>query len=206
MITAWLAPVLGYLLGSIPFGYLVVKYGEGRDIRGAGSGNIGAANVTRVVGLAAGALTLVLDAAKGYLAVRASAWLSGEDITWMMLGGLAAIAGHLFPAWLRFRGGRGVATGAGVFLPLCWPAVLGAMGVWVLVVLVWRYVSLASMVAAAALPPLLYLFYAPPYAPPLVVSAGSVLAAAAIILKHRANIQRLIAGAEPRFQFRRRRE
>ena len=189
-------------MGSIPFGWLIARARQGRDIRSAGSGNIGAANVARVVGPGAGTLTLLLDAAKGYLAVWVAARVSGENATWMVLAALAAIAGHVFPAWLRFRGGRGVATGLGVFLSICWPAVLAALVIWLVVVLFWRYVSLGSIVAAAALPLLVYLLYAPGHAPPLTVSLCTTLAGLAIIVKHRPNIQRLIAGTETRFTFR----
>jgi glycerol-3-phosphate acyltransferase PlsY len=194
--------LVAYLLGSIPFGYLIVKLREGRDIRTVGSGNIGAANVTRVVGLAAGAMTLLLDAAKGYLAVWIAARVTNESVRWMVIAGLAAIIGHLFPVWLKFRGGRGVATAAGVFLPICWPAVLVAVVIWVLVVAFWRYVSLGSIAAAAALPLLTYLLYAPQHAPPLTVSISTTLAAVLIILRHRPNIERLIAGTEQRFTLR----
>ncbi len=196
-------PLLSYLLGSLPFGYLLVKVREGRDIRAAGSGNIGAANVAREAGLAAGVITLLLDAAKGYLAVWLAAQLSSENITWTVLAALAAVIGHLFPVWLKFRGGRGVATGMGVFLPICWKAVVAALLIWLVMVLFWRYVSLGSIVAAAALPLLTYLLYAPRHAPPLVVSLGTTLVAGLIIVKHRPNIERLLAGTEPRLTFRR---
>ena len=190
--------LLAYLLGSIPFGYLMVKARGGQDIRGAGSGNIGATNVTRVVGVGAGALTLLLDAAKGYLAVWLAARITEGNITWMVIAALAAIVGHLFPVWLRFKGGRGVATGLGVFLPISAKAVLAAAVVWLVVVLIWRYVSLGSIVAAAALPLLTYLLYAPGYQPPWAVSIGVTLAALLIIAKHRPNLARLIAGTESR--------
>ncbi|MBI3671007.1 MAG: glycerol-3-phosphate 1-O-acyltransferase PlsY [Acidobacteria bacterium] len=199
---AWI-PLAAYLLGSIPFGYLIARLRGGTDIRAAGSGNIGAANVTRVVGPGAGAMTLLLDAAKGYLAVWLAAHFSDENITWMTAAALAAIAGHLFPIWLGFRGGRGVATGVGVFLPICWPAVVAALVIWIAVVAFWRYVSLGSIVAAAALPLLMYFLYAPGHAPPRVASFGTTLAAVLIIVKHRPNLERLIAGTEPRFTFRR---
>lgn len=198
----WIAPP-AYLLGSIPFGFLIVKLREGRDIRAAGSGNIGAANVTRVIGPAAGAMTLLLDAAKGYLAVWGAAHITGEDTTWMVMAALAAIVGHLFPVWLGFRGGRGVATGLGVFLVICWPAVLAALAIWIVVVLIWRYVSLGSILATASLPLLMYLLYAPGHAPPRGLSLGATLAAVLIIVKHRPNLERLIAGTENRLTFRR---
>ncbi len=199
----WWIPLVAYLLGSIPFGFVIVKIREGRDIRSAGSGNIGAANVARVVGLTAGAMTLLFDAAKGYLAVWIAARFTEENITGMVVAGLAAIVGHLFPVWLGFRGGRGVATGAGVFLAICWSAVLAALVLWIVVVSFWRYVSLGSIAAAASLPLLTYLLYAPRHAPPLTVSLGATLAAVMIILKHRPNIERLIAGTENRLTLRR---
>lgn len=196
----WPLLFVAYLLGSIPFGYLIVKLREGRDIRAAGSGNIGAANVTRTVGLGAGIATLVLDALKGYVAVWLMALITEDKIRWMMAAALAAILGHLFPVFLKFKGGRGVATGVGAFLLISWHAVLGAFVVWVLVIAGFRYVSLASMTAAAALPPLIYALYAPPHAPPLPVTLGAVVAAVLIIWKHRANIERLIAGTEPKLK------
>ena len=198
----WLL-LVAYLLGSIPVGFLIVKLREGRDIRAVGSGNIGAANVTRAVGLGAGLLTFLLDAGKGYLAVWVAARFTDQSISWMVTAAVAAVVGHLFPMWLRFRGGRGVATGVGVFLPICWPAVLVALVIWIVVVAFWRYVSLGSIVAAAALPLLTYLLYAPPHAPPLIVSVSTTLAAVLIIVRHRPNIERLIAGTEQPLTLRR---
>ena len=199
---AWSIPLIAYLLGSIPFGYLIVKLREGRDIRAAGSGNIGAANVTRTIGLGAGIATLLLDASKGYFAVWLAGWMTEENIRWMIVAAVAAMVGHLFTVFLKFKGGRGVATGVGAFLPICWPAVVGAFVVWVLVIFAFRYVSLASMTAAAALPPLIYALYAPPHAPPMELSIGAVIAAVLIIWRHRPNIGRLIDGTEPRLKLR----
>ncbi|MFY9583888.1 MAG: glycerol-3-phosphate 1-O-acyltransferase PlsY [Candidatus Acidiferrales bacterium] len=196
-------PLVAYLLGSIPFGFLLSKLRGIGDIRRTGSGNIGAANVTRVAGPAAGLMTLLLDAGKGYLAVWLAARVTGEDATAMVVAAVAAILGHLFPVWLGFRGGRGVATGVGVFLPVCWTAVLAALVIWLIVVLFWQYVSLGSVTAAASLPLLIYLLYAPGHAPPHVISVGATLAAVLIVVRHRPNIERLIAGTEPRFTFRR---
>lgn len=196
----WLAP-LAYFLGSIPFGYLIVRLRGRGDIRGQGSGNIGATNVTRRAGVVAGVLTLLLDAGKGYLAVWLAARFTGGNIRWVMLAALLVIAGHIFPVWLGFRGGRGVATGVGVFLLISWKAVVVAVIVWILVVAFWRYISLASISAAAALPVLVYLLYAPPHAPPLAVSFGSLLAMAMVIIRHRDNIARLLHGAEPQIVF-----
>jgi len=194
----WLIPIAAYLLGSIPFGYLIVKMGRGSDVRASGSGNTGATNVTRIAGKPAGFLTLLLDTGKGYFAVWfASRWSHG-NIRWVMAAGVAVVLGHTFSCWLRFRGGKGVATGLGVFLAVAWQAVLATLVVWIVVVAFWRYVSLGSVVAAAALPILVYLFYAPGHAPPLAVSFGAVAVAIIVIFKHRENIARLIIGTENR--------
>jgi glycerol-3-phosphate acyltransferase PlsY len=204
----WWLPLIAYLLGSIPFGYLIVRWSGGGDVRRHGSGNIGATNVARVRGKFLGLLTLLLDGAKGYAAVRLAESVAGDSIRWMMLAALAALIGHLFPVWLGFRGGRGVATGAGVFIPICWQAVVASVVVWLLVVIFWRYISLASLSAAASLPLLVYLLYAhaPGLAPPLIVSAGTSAAMVLVIWRHRPNIIRLLNGTEPRFTFRRDRQ
>ena len=123
----WLLVAAGYLLGSIPFGYLLVRVQSGGDIRCMGSGNIGATNVARAAGWAIGVATLILDAAKGFFAVWLVAHFSDGNIRFMMYAGLAAILGHIFPVWLKFSGGKGVATALGVFLAICWPAVAVAV-------------------------------------------------------------------------------
>ena len=194
-------PIVAYLLGSIPFGLLLTKLFGGGDVRKAGSGNIGATNVARVAGPLPGILTLLLDAAKGAAAVWLAARFSNESVTWMIIAALAALIGHCFPVWLKFRGGKGVATAAGVFLMLSPLALLGSVIVFVLVVAFWRYVSLASISAAAAMPLLVYLLWAPRHAPPLAVTFGALAAAVLIIYKHDANIQRLVDGEEPKFSF-----
>ncbi len=194
-------PVAAYLLGSIPFGLLLGKLFGAADVRKEGSGNIGATNVARVAGPLAGILTLLLDAAKGALAVLVAARLSDQSSTWMMIAGLCALIGHCFPIWLGFRGGKGVATAAGVFLVLCPPAFLGAAILFFLVVLYWRFVSLGSISGAAAMPLLIYFFWAPHHAPPYAVTFGSLAAALLIVYKHDANIQRLVQGDEPKFSF-----
>lgn len=198
----WGFVLLGYLLGSIPFGYLLVRARGGGDIRQMGSGNIGATNVARTSGWAVGVATLVLDAAKGFLAVWFTEHFSGGNIRFMMYAGLAAILGHVFPVWLKFAGGKGVATAMGVFVAICWPALAAGALLFILVVLFWRYVSLASISAAAALPLFVYLLYAPRHAPPTAVSVSTLVAAVVVIVKHRDNIERLIRGTEPRFELR----
>src|SRR6266446_6977621 len=184
-VTTLLIPLPAYILGSIPFGLILAKLFGGTDVRKGGSGNIGATNVARVIGPVAGILTLILDVAKGSAAVLLAARLSQNSATWMMIAALAALAGHCFPIWLKFKGGKGVATAAGI----------------VLVVAFWRYVSLASISAAAAMPLLMYFLWAPRHAPPLVITFGSLAAAVLIVCKHAGNIRRLVQGVEPKFSF-----
>jgi glycerol-3-phosphate acyltransferase PlsY len=190
---------VAYLLGSIPWGLLVTRVFGREDIREAGSGNIGAANVTRVAGPAAGILTLVLDTAKGFAAVWLAGRYSNESAIWMMIAGLAVLLGHCFPIWLGFKGGKGVATALGVFLALCTPAALSALALFGLVAAYWKYVSLGSVAAAAAMPLLIYFLWAPHHAPPTVIIFGTMAAALLIIYKHDANLQRLVEGVEPKF-------
>jgi len=196
--TAWLIAPLAYLLGSIPFGLLVVKALGGPDIRAIGSGNIGAANVTRNAGKFAGILTLILDAGKGYAAVWLAAHITQSNIRWMMIAAVCAVIGHMYPIWLRFKGGKGVATGLGVFLPICWQAVAAAIVLWLAVVIFWRYSSLGSISAAVALPLFVYLLYAPGHAPPEFFTLGTVVISLLVLIKHRPNVARLVAGEEPR--------
>ena len=190
-----------YLLGSIPFGLILAKLFAGSDIRNSGSGNIGATNVARVVGPAAGILTLLLDVAKGAAAVWLAGRFSEQNSTALMLAGVFALLGHCFPVWLGFNGGKGVAAALGVFLMLSPMAALSALLVFILVSLAWRYVSLGSVSAAAAMPLLMYFLWAPGHAPPLVVDFGTLFASALIISKHDANLQRLVDGTEPKFSF-----
>jgi len=194
-------PAAAYLLGSIPFGLLLGKLFGAGDVRKSGSGNLGATNVARVAGPLAGILTLILDAAKGAAAVWLAARVTNEDALWMVAAGLGALIGHCFPVWLRFRGGKGVATAAGMFLVLCPFALLGSVLLFIAVVAFWRFVSLGSIAAAAAMPLLIYFLWAPHHAPPLVVTFGAFAAAMLLVYKHDANIQRLVEGREPRFSF-----
>jgi len=191
-----------YLLGSIPFGLILAKLFAGSDIRKSGSGNIGATNVARVAGLGAGILTLALDVAKGAAAV----WLAGrftqQSSMVMTFAGIIALLGHCFSVWLKFKGGKGVATALGVFLVLAPLAALASLLVFIVVSAAWRYISLGSVSAAAAMPLLMYFLWAPGHAPPLVVDFGTLFAAALIIFKHDANLQRLMDGEEPKFSFR----
>lgn len=195
----WLAAPAGYLLGSIPFGLILARLFGGKDVREHGSGNIGATNVSRVAGRLAGLLTLFLDAGKGAAAVWLAARFTQQNSMAMMLAGLAALVGHCFPVWLRFKGGKGVATGLGIFAALCPLAALSGLLLFVLVLSTWRYVSLASLAGAAAMPLLIYFLWAPGHAPPLSVSLGTLLAAGLIFLKHDANLRRLTEGREPQY-------
>lgn len=202
--------VLAYLLGSVPFGYLIVRARSGADIRETGSGGTGATNVSRRAGKAAGVLTLVLDALKGAAAILIASVIldstvpsSGVDSgSWAIAAAaILVIVGHMFPVWLGFRGGKGVATGVGVFLVLAPVAVLGAGVVFLLVVFATRYVSLGSIIAASTIPLFVWLQHG------LISSVNALwptmIAAAAgaglIIFAHRGNIQRLLQGKESKF-------
>jgi len=199
-------PAAAYLLGSIPFGLLLTRLFGGGDVRKSGSGNIGATNVARVAGTLPGILTLLFDVAKGAAAVWLAGRVSNESATWMMIAALATLLGHCFPIWLKFRGGKGVATAAGAFLVLCPPALLGSVILFLLVVFFWRYISLASISAAASMPLLIYILWAPHHAPPPIVTFGALAAAGIIIYKHDGNIQRLVQGEEPKFSFGKKRD
>ncbi len=194
MYTLWM-PVLAYLIGSVPTGYLLSSI-SGIDIREAGSGNIGATNVGRVVGWKAGLLTLVADAGKGFIPVFFSVQL-GFDPKVSALTALAAFIGHLYPVFLKFKGGKGVATAIGCLAGLD-PLIAGCLTlVFLAVVLVTRWVSLGSL-SAAALAPLLFWFFS--YESPTIWM--SLIMAILIIVRHRENIQRLIFGGESKFEIR----
>ena len=212
MFSMWISATLlaipfgAYLLGSIPFGLLLAKLLGGADVRKAGSGNIGATNVARVVGPLAGILTLVFDTAKGTAAVWLADRVADDSATWMMIAALAVLLGHCFPVWLKFKGGKGVATALGVFLALSPLAAVSALVLFVLCVAYWRYVSLGSIAAAAAMPLLIYFLWAPRHAPPIIVDAGTLAIALLVIYKHDGNLQRLVEGTEPRFSFGKKKE
>jgi acyl phosphate:glycerol-3-phosphate acyltransferase len=212
MFSVWISATLlaipfgSYLLGSIPFGLLLARLFGGGDVRKAGSGNIGATNVARVVGPLAGILTLVFDTAKGTAAVWLAGRVANDSATWMMIAALAVLLGHCFPVWLKFKGGKGVATALGVFLALSPLAAVSAMLLFLLCVAYWRYVSLGSVAAAAAMPLLIYFLWAPRHAPPIIVDAGTLAIALLVIYKHDGNLQRLVEGTEPRFSFGKKKE
>ncbi len=191
-----ISAAIGYLLGSIPFGYLLVQRFRGKDVRTTGSGNIGATNVART-SPALGALTLALDALKGAGAVWAVSRIFPEQNHLAFIAALAAVAGHIFPAWLGFRGGKGVATGLGSFLLLTPKAIFLALVIFVALLAVFRLVALASITATAFLPALA-LMTGEGRRPVLVMAAAALL----IIVKHHQNIGRMLRGTEPKFRFR----
>lgn len=202
--TYLLIAAVAYLLGSIPFGLILVRLVRGEDVRLSGSGNIGATNVARTGGAKLGVTTLILDALKGYAAVTFAMAVSHRDAAIdaglaAALAALCAILGHVFPVWLKFRGGKGVATAVGAFLGLAPRAVLVVLAIFLIIVAIFRYVSLGSMVASAVFPVLAYFLYrgTSTVADLLVMFAASLL----IILKHKANIRRLLNGTENRLQF-----
>lgn len=198
-----LALILAYLLGSIPFGFLIVKLASGSDIRETGSGGTGATNVTRKAGKGAGIVTLLLDALKGVAAVWMARWLMDEAGTsWVVAGaGVLAVIGHCFPVWLKFKAGKGVATGLGVFLAIVPWAVLAAVIVFVVVVWRTRFISLGSILAAAFVPlwVLAMHIWIEPISNFVPIIAGLCASSAIIIAKHHENIGRLKAGTESKF-------
>ena len=183
---------LGYLIGSVPFALLLARRVGTPDLRQIGSGNLGAANVLRTSGVKAGILVAALDIAKGALSVLLAIRFS-PDAAAPAAAGFAAIIGHVFPVWLRFRGGKGVATACGVFLVLAPLAVLPAVMVFVLTVWTTRYVSLGSMLASLVLPAIAYATGSP--APAVIVACA---AAVLILFRHSSNLMRLLAGTERR--------
>jgi glycerol-3-phosphate acyltransferase PlsY len=198
-----LVAVVSYLLGSIPFGYILVRVFRGEDVRKSGSGNIGATNVSRK-SPALGVITLLLDGFKGAGAVLLAQPLSAHRANapdFMALAALFAIVGHIFPVWLKFRGGKGVATGLGSFVVIAPKAVLVAAGIFLVIVLIFRYISLGSMVAVALFPVLTWLLHE--YGNSGLALLFMSLASALIIGKHHQNIRRLLAGTENRFAARR---
>ncbi len=195
--TPLLALLIAYLLGAIPFGYLLVRITTGADVRSSGSGNIGATNVLRTTGRAAGIATLLLDIAKGYAAVWIAGRLTGEEPIWMSLAALAVIAGHAFPIFLGFKGGKAVASFIGAFLCLT-PLALFCVLIVFLGVVAWsRYISLGSICMAATFPLAVWIVQHPQ----LPVFFASVIAAAFVIYRHSENMERLRLGTESPFRF-----
>jgi glycerol-3-phosphate acyltransferase PlsY len=185
--------ILAYFIGSIPFALILARRWGGFDLRRVGSGNLGAANVMRASGVTAGVLVAALDMAKG----AASVWLAARvssDAAVPAAAGLAAIVGHVYPVWIRFRGGKGVATACGVFTVLTPLAVPPALAIFAAVVWLTKYISLGSVVASIVLPPLAYALGSPV---PSVLAA--IAASIIIVFRHRSNVLRLRTGTERRF-------
>jgi len=195
--------IAAYLLGSIPFGYLLVRIFRRQDIRSVGSGNIGATNVIRSGAKGLGALTFALDVLKGCSAV----WLAAFTASFLApaipprdieaVAALFAVIGHMFPVWLRFRGGKGVATGFGVFLVAAPWAALSAIGLFFIVLAISRFVALSSIIGAASFP--FFAWFLVPGERPAFFLAVQFTVAAMIIVKHHSNIHRLLTGTESRF-------
>jgi glycerol-3-phosphate acyltransferase PlsY len=195
-VTGALLLAAAYLIGAIPTSYIVARLTRGIDLRKHGSGNLGATNAFRVLGWRAATPIFVVDVAKGFLPVYFFPQIDGTDwIGWSLSYGAAAIIGHMFSVYVGFRGGKGVATGGGVFLALAPLAALGSLLVWTVLVFMTGYVSLASIAAAAALPILIAIAGAP-----LAVLALAIALAAFVIYAHRGNIGRLRRGEEHRFR------
>ena len=195
--TAALGLAIAYLLGDIPFGYLLVRFTTGRDVRASGSGNIGATNVLRTTGRAAGVATLLLDMGKGYLAVWLESRLTGGNAEWMSAAALAVMIGHSYPVFLRFRGGKAMAAFVGAWLCVA-PLPLAAVLVVFVVMVAWtRHISLGSIVGAGTFPLAVWLIEHPP----ATVVAAAILSGALIVYRHRENIARLRAGTESVFSF-----
>ena len=206
LLTTLLIMAAAYLLGSIPTGFLLVRLFRHQDIRSVGSGNIGATNVMRSGGKLMGAATFLLDMLKGCAAVWLGSWLgahlapTAQLLNMEALAALCAVLGHIFPVWLGFRGGKGVATGFGVFLVAAPWAALAAIGVFFLVFAFSRYVSLASILGSLSF--LGFAWFLAPGNRPAFFIAVQVIVAFLIIAKHHQNIRRLLAGTESRFGFR----
>lgn len=190
----WTLALAAWLLGSIPFGYLLFRLHNGGDIRHSGSGNIGATNVLRTAGKKLGVLTLVLDAAKGWLALWLGLHFAPGHSALHAVMLLGVILGHMYTPWLRFRGGKGVATALGAFLAWAPLPLAGALAVFLIVLALWRYVSLASICATIALPLLLAPLSPRPVTTPELAAAS--VAAALILWRHRGNLERLRRGTE----------
>jgi glycerol-3-phosphate acyltransferase PlsY len=183
-----LAALFGYLLGSIPFGLIILRAAGGPDVRTIGSGNIGATNVLRTGRKGLAAATLICDMLKGTAAVLIAAYYAGHDAS--LAAGFGAFIGHLFPVWLKFKGGKGVATYIGVLIGLVWPAALIFCGIWLVAAWAFRYSSLSALIASAITPLALWLLGEPGPAVLFLVLT------ALLWIMHRANIARLMAGTE----------
>lgn len=192
-----LAILIAYLLGAIPFGYLLTRLTTGKDVRTEGSGNIGATNVLRAAGRGAGVATLVLDMAKGYAAVWIAGMLTDGSPGWMADAAVAVVVGHAFPIFLGFKGGKAVATLTGAFLYLTPIPALAGIIVFVITVVVTRYISAASILSVATFPLGLWLISHPV----LNELLAALIAAAIVVYRHKENMRRMRAGQEPVFRW-----
>jgi acyl phosphate:glycerol-3-phosphate acyltransferase len=200
-----IALILAYFLGSIPFGHIIVKLKTGQDVRASGSGATGATNVLRTAGKTLGILTFVLDIVKGLVAVYLARWLTGvggSDTTWIVAGAaILAIIGHIFPVWLGFKAGKGVATGLGVFLAIAPLAALCAFAAFILIVAKTKYISLGSIIGSVIMIPLILFWHGWVWPTPFLTQMlfAITVIAVVVVFKHRDNIKRLIAGTENKF-------
>ncbi len=189
--------VVAYLIGGIPFGYLIVRFTTGRDVREMGSGNIGATNVLRTTGRTVAIVTLLLDIAKGFFAVWLMARYTEDSPIWTSAAALAVMAGHAYPIFLKFKGGKAVASFIGAFFYLAPVPLFTVLLVFVIVVAATRYISLGSIIACGTFPFAVWLILHPPT--PIVLAA--LISGAFIVIRHKANIQRIRAGNENVFRF-----
>jgi glycerol-3-phosphate acyltransferase PlsY len=195
--TGLISIVIAYLLGSIPFGYVLTRLTTGRDVRASGSGNIGATNVLRTAGKKLGIATLALDILKGVVAVALAEWLTGSDPTWMALSALAVSAGHVFPVFLHFHGGKAVATFAGAFGYLMPLVLLGTVIIFVLGVAVTKHISAGSVLGAGTFPLGAWIILHPS----AVEMVAVIVSCALIIYRHKANMERIRLGTESVFRW-----
>jgi glycerol-3-phosphate acyltransferase PlsY len=194
------AVLIAYLVGGIPFGYLLVRLTTGQDVRSSGSGNIGATNVLRTTGRAAGVATLLLDIAKGYFSVWLADRLTGGDVLWCSAAALAVMAGHAFPIFLKFKGGKAVASFIGAFLFLTPLPLLAVLIVFLVATIATKAISAGSVLAAGTFPLAVWLILHPP-AP---VWIAALIAGAFVVYRHKANLERLRAGTENQFRWKKR--
>jgi glycerol-3-phosphate acyltransferase PlsY len=183
--------VVAYVSGSLPTAYLLVRLMTGKDVRATGSGNVGGTNALRTAGWKVGVAVTAIDVVKGALPVWLMSRFNPESV-WVAAAMLAAVLGHCYPVWLKFRGGKGVATCFGAFLVIAPFSALAALGLWIVVLVIWRWVALASMVASAAFPLILKLTDHPDMVTLVAVSAAAVI----IILRHSSNIRGILSGTE----------
>ena len=189
--------LLAYLIGAIPFGYLLVRLKTGRDVRSMGSGNIGATNVLRTAGRGVGVLTLLLDILKGYFAVWLMGHFAGDSPLWLSAAALAVMIGHSFPIFLKFHGGKAVASFLGAFLYLTPVPLMAVLAVFLIAVAVTRYVSFGSVLAAGTFPFAVFLILHPDWP----ILGAALVAGSLIVYRHRTNLERIRSGTEHRFRF-----